>query len=255
MSNGGPRKTFTAELRRRKALGLDETAVAADHGQGAVLEEIRHLKDEVRTLSRMLHAHMNPSDGDDDSVQEDDPLLTEYARQKEEVDLLRMELRALANSIQDTKREIAALRTHDEESDRLVAVASELDAVVGATERATDGILDAAEKIDTIAHSLKAHGDGSFAAQLADDIIEHVLTIFEHCNFQDITGQRITKVVNTLKFVEERVDRMIEIWGREAFEDVRPDEAEDEDEERRLLNGPQLENQGISQDEIDKLFG
>jgi len=80
------------------------------------------------------------------------------------------------------------------------------------------------------------------------------MTIFEHSNFQDITGQRITKVVNTLKFVEERVDKMIDIWGREAFMELIDDDGGAVDEDGRLLNGPQQEGAGISQDEIDKLF-
>ncbi|MGC2856827.1 hypothetical protein ACM64Y_15250 [Novispirillum sp. DQ9] len=222
-------------------------------------DEMRALREEVKALGSLMrraYAHLGeePEEPAAGQAHGADPREAELQRQKEEVDLLKMELRALAHSIQDTKREIAALRTREEETDRLLAVTSELDAVVGATEGATEGILDAAEKIDTIAHNLRSHGDDKYIASLADDIIEHVLTIFENCNFQDITGQRITKVVNTLKFVEERVDRMIEIWGSDAFEGLRNSVADGEDEDRRLLNGPQLAKAGISQDEIDKLF-
>ena len=77
--------------------------------------------------------------------------------------------------------------------------------------------------------------------------------MFEACNFQDITGQRISKVVKTLQFIEERVNKMIEIWGEEGFTDVKQDQ-EERDAEAALLNGPQLANQGVSQADIDKLF-
>ena len=48
-----------------------------------------------------------------------------------------------------------------------------------------------------------------------------MIKIFEACNFQDLTGQRITKVVGTLKFIETHIVRMMEIWGGlEAFKDI-----------------------------------
>ncbi|HAQ00066.1 MAG TPA: hypothetical protein DCQ35_08595, partial [Rhodospirillum rubrum] len=77
----------------------------------------------------------------------------------------------------------------------------------------------------------------------------------EACNFQDLTGQRITKVVNTMKFVEERVDKMMAIWGRESFRDLEEDPPMIAAGDNRLLNGPQDVGKGISQDEIDRLFG
>lgn len=263
MNKAGSRKAFTAELQRLKAMGMDVPAAGpaalASSGPApdasALAGDVRDLREEVRALASLMRSHFGedepaPFDAEAEGV---DPRDAEFQRQKEEVDLLKMELRALAHSIQDTKREIASLRTKEEETDRLLAVASELDAVVGATEGATDGILDAAEKVDTIAHTLKAHGDDKYIGQLADDLIEYVMAIYENCNFQDITGQRITKVVNTLKFVEERIDRMIEIWGSDAFEGLRDSASDAEDEDGRLLNGPQLVKQ-VSQDEIDKLF-
>jgi chemotaxis protein CheZ len=268
-----PRKIFTAERQRMSrdgGAGAARALPAAGKGlrggasaaAGApmvhvdtseLMHEMRSMKDELRALDHMLRAQFEPTDKVDEQAPEDDPILREYERQKLEVNILKTELRALANSIQETKREIAQLRTNNQESDRLIAVAGELDAIVGSTERATDGILDAAEKIDTIAHNLKAHGGDNYATQLAEDLTEAVLVIFEHCNFQDITGQRTTKVVNTLKFVEERIDKMIDIWGRDAFEELLGEDAEREDD-ARLLNGPALGDAGISQNEIDKLF-
>jgi len=268
--NGGlpnKHKAFTAEIQRRKHLSsgrhardLADAMAGMTDGAGpdttALAEEVRTLQDEVRALSGLVRAHLEPAPAESraDLDEADAAAAAQVERQREEVALLKMELRALANSIQETKREIAQLRTTDESSDRLDVVAGELDAIVGATEGATDGILDAAEKIETLAQNLRANESENYNTQCAEEITEHVLTIFEHCNFQDITGQRITKVVNTLKFIEERVERMIEIWGRDAFEGLAVAEEEHVDEERKLLNGPQLENEGISQDDIDKLF-
>ncbi|GAB3117635.1 protein phosphatase CheZ [Novispirillum itersonii] len=253
------RKTYTAELQRLHKLGLDGGGGDGQplRGDPRVLSEVESLRDEVRVLSHLLRNHVLPPEETEESEEaEKDPLLAEYERQRAEVRVLKMELRALANSIQETKREIAHLRARDADTDRLEVVAGELDAVVGATENATHGILEAAEKIDNIAHTLRASPD-SYVKQQAEELSDHIMSIYEHSNFQDITGQRITKVVNTLKFVEDRVDRMISIWGQETFQELIAELPEEytQDDERRLLNGPQLENHGISQDEIDKLFG
>ena len=259
MHKAAHKKTFTAEIQRRKRLAGEagdtggNAPVTVDNGE--VLDEIRRLQHDLHAMHSLVREHFS-ADAEEEAPlhSDDDPVVREFERQKEEVQLLKMELRALANSIQETKREIAQLRSGEEDDDRLNAVTSELDAVVGATEHATEGILDAAEKIDTISHNLRANATDSYTTHLAEELTEHVMTIFEHSNFQDITGQRITKVVNTLKFVEERVDKMISIWGREAFMELLDSGSSSVDEDKRLLNGPQQDGAGISQDEIDKLF-
>ncbi|MBI2242223.1 MAG: protein phosphatase CheZ, partial [Magnetospirillum gryphiswaldense] len=178
------------------------------------------------------------------------------SQKQAEVSMLKTELRALAVCIEQTKQEIAALRPKDSEEDRILAVTFELDAIVEATEGATQSILEAAEKIESLTSEIASHGDDAYVKRLAEDINESVITMFEACNFQDITGQRITKVVKTLKYIESRVNAMIDIWGPDNIAEIVPKQADDHrDDDSKLLNGPALENQGISQDEIDKLFG
>ena len=79
------------------------------------------------------------------------------------------------------------------------------------TERATQQILEAAESIDEAANTLSATLKREQEQALTSDIRDHVVRIFEACNFQDLTGQRIAKVLATLAFVENRVARMLEI--------------------------------------------
>ena len=97
--------------------------------------------------------------------------------------------------------------------------------------------------------------------EAVDGLNDQITAILEACNFQDITGQRITKVVKTVRFIEDRILAMIAIWGAQAFEDlpVRGDEDAEEDGDAEpgddaLLQGPQLGNEGITQAEIDALF-
>jgi chemotaxis protein CheZ len=80
--------------------------------------------------------------------------------------------------------------------------------------------------------------------------------IFEVCNFQDLTGQRVSKAVTTLRFIEEHIDRMLQIWQKvEQFKPVVPDDRA-EDNDQRFLNGPKLSGDGghSTQSEIDKMF-
>ncbi|RMF05696.1 MAG: hypothetical protein D6773_04985, partial [Alphaproteobacteria bacterium] len=88
-------------------------------------------------------------------------------------------------------------------------------------------------------------------------IQELVVQIFEACNFQDLTGQRITKVVRAFQFIEERVTRMMEIWGGiESFKEIEVVDPPKRDGDAALLNGPALETDEdvASQDDIDALF-
>ena len=245
------RKLFTAEVQRLKARGMSLAAATTPVGDLAeVLSAISALRDEVREFGQTLQ-------GAPVAPHEADPVpgaVPEFEEKCVEVNMLKTEVRALSIAINQTKMEIAALRRANSGDDRLVAVTNELDAIVTSTERATHSILEASEKIDNLAGQIQAQVTEGFAGQIAEDIRDTVVAIFEACNFQDITGQRITKVVKTLQFIEERVNKMIEIWGPDTFEDLPQAPEISQDQEARLLNGPALENQGVSQADIDKLF-
>jgi chemotaxis protein CheZ len=140
----------------------------------------------------------------------------------------------------------------------MVRVTGELDAVVQGTLDATDAILTAAETIDHSAQVLEASCRSKQDRQGAADIQEQVVKIFEACNFQDLTGQRITKVVGTLKFIEDRIVRMMEIWGGiETFQGVQKETQAAPEGDAAFLNGPRLSSDigHASQDDIDALFG
>ena len=239
------RKLFTAELKRMQQRG----DAAPNTSNAEVLKAINDLRNDLRHLVAGGEPPPPPSGPSGPS---DDALPQRTA----EVSMLKTELRALAVCIEHTKAEIAALKPKEADDDRLIAVTFELDAIVSSTERATEQILEASEKIEAIGKEIQAHAADGYVSRLVEDIGDTVSSIFEACNFQDITGQRITKVVKTLKYVEDRINAMIEIWGPENIADVSPQIFEEHrDDDSKLLNGPQLENKGISQAEIDSLFG
>jgi len=168
---------------------------------------------------------------------------------------LKHELEALSAVILDTRREIASLQDGDTDKKKFHAMTDQLDAVVGDTETATNAILAAVETIEDKNESLELNATDPDELEITEAISNAVMKIYEACSFQDITGQRITKVVSTLKFVEDRIAAMISILGGDAeLEDLDKVQQETHMDGEVELSGPRPEGQEISQDEIDALF-
>ena len=77
-------------------------------------------------------------------------------------------------------------------------------------EKATQTILHEAEGIDECARALGSTLKTDYERGLAQDIQEHTVKIYEACNFQDLAGQRIAKVIATLDLVEEQLSAMLD---------------------------------------------
>lgn len=170
---------------------------------------------------------------------------------------LKDETDTIQRAINRTKQEIATLHVNGLNAPENGRVVRELDAVVGGTEEAIQSILAAAEDIDEAANTLSATLKSELERALAQDIREQVIRIFEASNFQDLAGQRIAKVMATLKFIEDRIARMMEIWGGiEAFKDYTAAALAERETGSALLNGPKLEGDTghASQDQIDAMF-
>ncbi|SDQ78126.1 protein phosphatase CheZ [Pseudovibrio sp. Tun.PSC04-5.I4] len=244
------RKAFRAEA--QFGLRNARTEISApiqdngeEHRHRLVMEEIASLKDLLAAPGA-------------DPAELSKRVAEELREEIGEAAKLKRELDEIYEAIANTKNEIAAL--HDKSSvdnDERGRVTLELGAIVSGTEGATDQILTAAEMIDqnaaTVMPMIPSEHEG-----LVSDIHEQVVSIFEACNFQDLTGQRISKVVNTLAFIEERIIRMIDIWGGiESFKEISANLAADkEGDDADLLHGPALdvETGTVTQDDIDALF-
>ncbi len=165
------------------------------------------------------------------------------------VEILRRELQEMSASIMETRREIAAIKPDDAGDNRIMAATGELDVIVSATERATTEILSSAEQVQDVAMKLREEG---VDAASCDELDNHVINIFTACSFQDITGQRTTKVVNALRYLELRVNTWIVIWGVEGVDPTHASRVDRPDS--HLLEGPRLESEAASQDEIDRIL-
>jgi chemotaxis regulatin CheY-phosphate phosphatase CheZ len=169
------------------------------------------------------------------------------------IEVLRRELLEMAASIEKARREVAALQPSDAGSDRILSATSELDAIVTSTERASFDILNSAERLMDLGSKLRR---GGADPEVCSEIESEVSNIFTACSFQDLTGQRTSKVINALRYIEQRVNAMIAIWdvqGVKPSTDV-PDAFVDKRPDAHLLNGPALEGQGVSQSDVDALF-
>ena len=161
------------------------------------------------------------------------------------------ELEELARYIRDAKQEISSIQPKDISTEFIPSATDELDAVVGATEEATNKIMDVCDEISSAAEKT--------SPEVKEILVGCTTKIFEACNFQDITGQRITKVVATLKHIDGKIAALVKAMGEEIQRVEGADtktfnHLHDADPEKGLLNGPQLAKNAVSQDEIDKLL-
>jgi chemotaxis protein CheZ len=162
----------------------------------------------------------------------------------------------LLRAVDRTKLEIAALRACGlAASDG--GVRQELDAVVGGADESFQRILTAAEDIDEAANTLMALLGREQDQALARAIRDQVARIFEACSFHDLAGQRISKVLGTLQSVDDRVTRIMDVWGGSAaFGEPVAAPLAAGNERTPPVNGPKLDGAPghATQQDIDTLF-
>jgi len=156
------------------------------------------------------------------------------------------ELKALHDLIEETRNEISASRASDISGTHIPDATDELDEVIAATEVATGTIMDSCDAITAYSDKVGAPHKEVF--------LNEVTKILEACSFEDITGQRINKVVKSIKQIDEKINRLMSVLEEKipglpstVLQDTRVGDA-------KLLNGPQMPDKAISQDDIDKLL-
>ncbi|MCX2722017.1 protein phosphatase CheZ [Roseibium salinum] len=215
---------------------LEQTLMESDRGRRFLTEFLRRRKTPETT--EILTA-----------IQRLEKVVTRQ-RKVPDLDKIRLDIADMHEAIERTKAEIANMKAEEEANNRFADASLELDAIVTQTEGATQTILEAAEQIQEQAWILRENGADSACC---DDIDAKATEIFMACSFQDLTGQRTNKVVQVLRYLESRINLMINIWGIEEVDvdatagpvDTRPD--------AHLLNGPQLAG-GVCQNSVDELM-
>jgi chemotaxis protein CheZ len=238
---------------RRKVFRIEEMQHAGSRPsvpESAPTSLQQQILDELATLRELLKQRP-------DRVAGGDADRTSGNVEAEGLRQLKDETDTIQRAINRTKHEIATLHVNGLNAPESGRAVRELDAVVGGTEQGIQSILASAEDIDEAANTLSAMLKNERERALAQDIRDQVIHIFEASNFQDLAGQRIAKVMATLKFIEDRINRMMEIWGGiEAFKDYTAAALAERETGPALLNGPKLEGDSghVSQDQIDAMF-
>ncbi len=250
---------------QRKRFRIEEIVGGTQLPQPTDVEDLpthRQIMAELRAIrDQMAKPHRHDIATGDNATRpaaDAELLLQTYRAQIEQCEKLKVELDLIYNAINRTKQEIAVLHGKSFNGAEMAKVTGELGAVVGGTEEATQQILEAAEAIDQSASALAGVTSPDQQHRLTEEIQERVVAIFEACNFQDLTGQRINKVMTTMKFIEHHINVMMDIWGGvDAIKAHAPAVIDERVGDARLLNGPKLDGDPdhASQDDIDAMFG
>jgi chemotaxis protein CheZ len=204
-------------------------------GDRAAAAEPRPMVDELKTLRALTERR----DSSDASAEQD----------------LKRELALIHDTIARNKRELGQLLSDGKER-RIARAADELRASVDGMDRATQKILGSVEIIDDSARALASALKNGYERGLTQDIQDHVVKIYEICNFQDLAGQRISNVIGIMTMIEDRIAALLDGCG---CADARPAPLAmaKPASERGLLNGPKLDGDTghASQHDIDKMFG
>lgn len=172
-------------------------------------------------------------------VERDDAELTD-ARLTAEVEALALELRR-------SMLELDAIGADRNGGEDISTARDELDAIVEVTAEATGSILDACEEIEVHAATMSPGTD-------REAICAATASIYAACGFQDLTSQRVEKVVGALRRIDRRVSAICSVFGLEqkAADDGLADDASAGDDQ--LLNGPSLPGEAMTQTEIDRVL-
>ena len=145
-------------------------------------------------------------------------------------------------------RQGIATLMHEGDQRRLATAAGELGAAIELMEKATEGLLKTTERADGHARRLGALLNGEEEQATVQAIQSDLAEIYEACHFQDIAGQRISKVIETLDLIEQHLSALL-TQGELPPAKTKAD--------AHLINGPRLDgaNGHVSQHDIDMLFG
>lgn len=162
-------------------------------------------------------------------------------------DTLRQELEEIAGKLEEASQETRELMQAQSHQSDISNATLELDAAIKATEDAANCILDAAELVQ--ARVL----DSPLASD--EEVNEALMEIITACNFQDLSGQRIRKVVTVLQFIAPKIQNLIAVLLEEGEKTAAASQVIGRElDDRSLMNGPQLPDKAPTQADIDALF-
>lgn len=166
--------------------------------------------------------------------------------QSEEIPaLLTTELAELRTIIENLGSQLHTSNIHDISEAHIPDATDELFAVIEATEEATHTIMESCEEILGVLKTERP--------ELFEKVEKCIVSIFEACTFQDITGQRIKKVTGYLKEIDAKTASILKLLKSSEAQEV-SGAAGESGQVVSLLNGPGLPHNALTQGDIDKLL-
>jgi chemotaxis protein CheZ len=161
---------------------------------------------------------------------------------------MHQELREILLAIESLRTELSRVDANDIFAKRIPEMGRELGAIVKATEVATDTIMNVAEQV--------LSADKSDPEKYHAEVEQHMMAIFEACSFQDLTGQRVTKIIHTMEVIEDRIEVLCKMIENNNIAPISTGEpsAQEKRNREKLVSGPAHEGEGVSQSDIDAMF-
>ncbi|MFC1513357.1 protein phosphatase CheZ [Thermodesulfobacteriota bacterium] len=167
------------------------------------------------------------------------------------------------HSIADFKKDLGQMSSQADSAETLIGDASDqLEEIVKTTESATNRIMDIVEtfqdlltEMSAAAEAMPAAGEGSLLQGHIRRMQADTMEIMTACSFQDITGQRVRKVVDLIRGIEKRILEMMVSSGvkikekREGKDEFQI--ADDAHKAVDLLQGP---DSSVGQENVDDLL-
>lgn len=129
--------------------------------------------------------------------------------ENETLQQLHLEVAELSAAIQLTRQEITELGSQQAQNGGFAATANEMDDIFEHTEKAISDILQAAEAMQASAWAAREDGTDT---EVCDRLDKCAIDIYTACTFQELTGQRIAKLLSLMEFTESHVVRMLQHW-------------------------------------------
>lgn len=153
-------------------------------------------------------------------------------------------LSSIAEEIKSMKTDI--MRGYGDNED-IQVLSARINTVTESTEKAANDIMDSAEAIQSMLPQLNND-------YLAEQMMSNCTKIFEACDFQDLTGQHLTRVMKSVNAIETIVDKVVEALGIEIeIPEEKFDRMSLDADSKELMKGRGIGN-APSQEDIDDLF-
>jgi chemotaxis protein CheZ len=181
---------------------------------------------------------------------------------------MRSGLQNIYQEISHAAKDKSVAPPSEAQTDKLFSEASEqLDEILTTTEQATDDIMDVVEQqlerqaeASALLDALEKEAPGDSITQLRainSELADNLTTILTALSFQDITGQRIKKIITALQRIESTVFELYMSTGliMKAYSETPDKEIEELEQEARQkmseLKGP---TRDVSQSDIDDML-